>query len=137
MNHRIHSLILPIVAALLLAAASAGAASHRSPATNAEIEYLLARVTDSGYVFIRNGDEHEGPEAASHMRRKFEHFDDEIETTEEFIEKSSTLSLLTRRAYQVRFPDGSQTETAGWLLGELAAYRVERDDAAAATPPDR
>lgn len=138
MNQRIHSSVLPILAALLLAAAVPVAAeSHRSPETNAEIEYLLARVTDSGYVFIRNGDEHDGAEAASHMRRKFDHFDDEIETAEEFIEKSATRSLLTRKAYEVRFPDGTQAETAAWLLGELAAYRAERDDAAVATPPDR
>ena len=132
------ALLLPVCAALMLAAAlPAGAAEHRSPETNAEIEHLLARVTDSGYFFIRNGDEHDGAEAASHMRRKFEHFDDEIETAEDFIEKSATRSLLTRRAYEVRFPDGTQTETAGWLLGELAAYRAERDDAAVATPSVR
>ena len=138
MARLLHAVPLPLIAALILGAAMpAGAAEHRSPATDAEIEYLLARVTDSGYVFIRNGDEHDGAEAASHMRRKFEHFDDEIETAEEFIENSATRSLLTRRAYEVRFPDGTQTETAAWLLGELAAYRDERDGAAAATPTDR
>ena len=138
MSQRIRSPLLPIIAALLLAAAVPVAAeSHRSPETNAEIEYLLARVTDSGYVFIRNGDEHDGAEAASHMRRKFDHFDDEIETAEDFIEKSATRSLLTRKAYEVRFPDGTRAETAAWLLGELAAYRAERDAAAVATPPDR
>jgi hypothetical protein len=138
MTRSLHALTLPIVASLMLVAAmAAAAAEHRSPETDAEIDYLLARVADSGYVFIRNGDEHDGPEAASHMRRKFEHFDDEIETAEEFIEKSATRSLLTRRAYEVRFADGTQTETADWLLGELATYRAERDEAAVATPPGR
>jgi hypothetical protein len=137
MSRGLAASLLPFAALLMLAAATpAAAAAQRSAETDAEIEYLLATVADSGYVFIRNGDEHDGAEAASHMRRKFEHFDDEIETAEAFIEQAATRSLLTRRAYEVRFPDGTRTETAAWLLGELAAYRAERDEAAA-TPPDR
>jgi FPC/CPF motif-containing protein YcgG len=66
------------------------------------------------------------------MRRKYEHFDDEIVTTEDFIERSATRSLITRRAYEVRFPDGTQMETARWLRDELAAYRAEHDGRAAA-----
>ncbi len=123
----LRALLSVLLASLALAAGTAGAA-ERSPETQAEIDYLLDRVASSGYVFIRNGDEHDSAEAADHMRRKYEHFDDEIDTAETFIEKSATRSLLTRRAYEVRFPDGSQAETAEWLLGELAAYRDSRAD---------
>lgn len=102
---------------------SASAADTPSPEVQAEIDFLLQRVADSGYVFIRNGSDHESVEAAGHMRRKYEHFEDEITTAEEFIELSATRSLITKRAYQVRFPDGEERETAQWLLGELADYR--------------
>lgn len=133
MARDIHTFLSAVAALLLLAAATPlDAAEHRSPATDAEIEFLLARVTDSGYVFIRNGDEHEGPEAASHMRRKFEHFDDEIVTTEDFIDRSATRSLITRRAYEVQLPDGTRLETARWLRQELADYRAGRSAHAAA-----
>lgn len=119
--------------ALLLALTGAQAADGaRSAETQAEIEFLLERVESSGYVFIRNGDEHTSGEAADHMRRKFEHFDDEIVTTDDFIDRSATRSLITRRAYEVRLPDGTQTETASWLREQLAAYRAERAESAAA-----
>ena len=108
---------------LFLLLTSATAADTPPPAVQAEIDFLLQRVADSGYVFIRNGSDHESVEAAGHMRRKYEHFEDEITTAEKFIELSATRSLITKRAYKVRFPDGEERETAKWLLGELADYR--------------
>jgi hypothetical protein len=121
-----------LVAALAAAGLALAEPAARSAETQAEIDFLLERVADSGYVFVRNGEEHGSAEAAAHMRRKYEHFDDEILTTEDFIERSATRSLITRRAYEVRFPDGTQMETARWLRDELAAYRAERDGHAAA-----
>jgi hypothetical protein len=123
-----------LVAGLLLAVGAAGEPA-RGAATQAEIEFLLELVAGSGYVFIRNGDEHDGEAAAAHMRRKYEHFDDEIVTTEDFIDKAATRSLITRRAYEVRLDDGTELETARWLRDELAAYRAERDSQAEA--PER
>ena len=131
-------LTIPVLLAVVTWAASLSPAAaepaHRSPETQAEIEFLLSRVTTSGYVFVRNGDEHDGAEAASHMRRKFEHFDDEVRTAEEFIEKSATRSLLTRRIYEVVFPDGTRSETARWLLDELAAFRAAEAATTASAP---
>lgn len=131
------ALLRPLVLAALLLmlplpTALAGEASARSAETQAEIDFLLARVADSGYVFIRNGTEHGSAEAASHMRRKYEHFDDEIVTTEDFIDRSATRSLITRRAYEVQLPDGTRLETARWLRQELADYRAGRSAHAAA-----
>ena len=115
-----------LVAGLLLTAIAA-ASPARSADTQAEIDFLLALVAGSDCVFIRNGDEHDGEEAAAHMRRKYEHFDDEIVTTDDFIDKAATRSLISRRAYEVRLPDGTQMETARWLREELAAFRARRD----------
>jgi hypothetical protein len=115
-----------LVAGLLLTAIAA-ASPARSAETQAEIDFLLALVAGSDCVFIRNGDEHDGEEAAAHMRRKYEHFDDEIVTTDDFIDKAATRSLISRRAYEVRLPDGTQMETARWLREELAAFRARRD----------
>ena len=58
------------------------------------------------------------------MRRKYEHFRDEIGSTEEFIAYAATKSLVTGRAYRVQCPGEAPRSSADWLLGELEAYRA-------------
>lgn len=96
------------------------------PQVRTEIDYLLNRVQASGYVFIRNGKEHDGTDAAEHMQRKFEHFldDGDIETVDDFIDRAGTKSLITGREYLVRLPDGTEIPTAQWLRAEIAARRT-------------
>jgi len=108
---------------LVSGTALAGDAEAPNPSVQAQIEYLLERVEQSSYVFIRNGSEHTGPEAAKHMRRKYEYFagKGEITTVEDFIDLAGTKSLITGREYAVRLPDDSVVPTAEWLRGELEA----------------
>ena len=95
-------------------------------ALEGEIEYLLARVNNSSYVFVRNGDDHDSADAARHMRRKYEHFDDKgrIQSIDDFIELAATKSMITGKPYMVRFPDGSEMPTAEWLRNEIDAFRA-------------
>lgn len=88
------------------------------------IDYLLRQVAESNYVFIRNGKDHDSEDAAKHMRRKFEHFADEIATPEQFIDRSATKSMMTGKRYRVRFPDGKEMDTADWLREELTEFRA-------------
>lgn len=101
------------------------AAADDAANLEAEVEYLLARVADSGYIFIRNGNDHDSVDAAKHMRRKYEHFRDKgkIGDIDEFIELSATKSMLTGKMYMVRMSDGSEIPTANWLHDEIDAYR--------------
>lgn len=93
--------------------------------TQAEIDYLLERVEGSGYIFIRNGSEHESAEAARHMRRKYEHFLErgKIASVDDFIDMAGTKSLISGREYRVRMPDGTEVLTARWLRAEIEARR--------------
>ena len=104
-----------------------GDSASLSAATTAEIEYLLDRVSGSEYVFVRNGSDHPGPKAASHMRRKYEHFlkKGEIADTEDFIDLAGTKSLMSGSPYTVRLDDGREIRTADWLRSELQAYRAK------------
>ena len=108
--------------ALLMATSPAIAVGSE---TDTEIQFLLTRVSDSGYVFVRNGKDHSAEDAADHMRRKYKHFEDEIKTPEQFVEFAATKSMMTGRRYRIRFSDGTEMDTADWLLGELAAFRSE------------
>jgi hypothetical protein len=96
------------------------------------VQILLTRVSESGYVFIRNGKEHNARDAAKHMRRKYEHFEDEIETPEQFIEFAATKSMMTGRRYRIRLADGTEMDTSDWLLDELAALRRDESTSLAA-----
>lgn len=104
----------------------AGTASASQPAgVTVEIEYLLAYVQQSECLFIRNGDPHAPDNAAAHIRKKYEHFKKKIATTDDFIKRSATGSLMSGKPYQVKCPPDNQlVATADWLRGALKAYRA-------------
>ena len=112
-----------LIAVILLFAGTQSMAGDHS--LDASIQFLLTRVSQSGYVFIRNGKEHNSRDAAKHMRRKYEHFVDEIETPEQFIERAATKSMITGRRYRIRLTDGTEMDTSDWLLEELASLRSD------------
>lgn len=114
----------------LMTPALAGAEDPLGAAARAEIDFLLQEVERSGELFIRNGKEHDGQEAARHMRRKFEHYlgKGDIHSAEDFIRLAGTGSLISGRPYRVRLEDGSEIETAVWLNEALAAYRARAAD---------
>jgi len=91
------------------------------------IQYLVNYVSGSGLTFIRNGSEYTSSEAAEHMNRKYQHFKDDIETPEKFIELSATKSLLTGKPYLVVDGQGERLRVSDWLRAELATYRARSE----------
>lgn len=89
----------------------------------ATCEHLISSVANSGLTFIRNGNRAGGDKAAQHIRRKYEHFQEQITTPEEFIELTATRSLMTGKAYEVMLPDGQRMPLKDWLLRVLQTYR--------------
>ncbi|MEL7451394.1 MAG: DUF5329 domain-containing protein [Pseudomonadota bacterium] len=113
-------------ASVLLASvfAAVAVAAAPPPEVVAEIDHLLAFVEGSECVFLRNGDAHEPADAAKHIRRKYDHFKKKIDTTDDFIKRSATGSLMSGKPYQVKCPPGDEVQlTAEWLRAELARYR--------------
>ena len=92
----------------------------------AVIAHLLEYVATSDVVFIRNGKEHSAADAADHIRKKYNHYKDRIETPEDFIRLSATKSMMSGKPYTIRLPDGTVVATKEWLEAELARYRVSR-----------
>ncbi len=87
------------------------------------IEYLLKFVEESECVFIRNGREHDSKKAARHMKRKYEHFKDEIKTPEDFIRLAGTRSTVSGKPYEVRLKNGKEELSSSWLQKALEDYR--------------
>ena len=99
----------------LVALASAAALAGPSPALEKRIEAIFAEVEASGCEFLRNGKAHDSEEAARHMRRKYEHFADDIDSVDRFIELAGTRSLMSGKPYTVRCPGEPERPTADWL----------------------
>ena len=92
-------------------------------ADDPEIEYLLDTVAQSEHQFLRNGEAHAGPEAADHLRKKYEYRSDDIDGAEAFIEQAASGSWLSGQPYRVQMADGNSELTRDWLSARLAEYR--------------
>ena len=113
---------LPVMLCLLLLVA--GASVARQPASLQQtIGHLLDTVNQSGLTFNRNGESYTASEAANHMHNKYEHFQDEINTAEDFIRLCATRSLVSGKPYTLVGSDGREMATADWLTRVLSEYR--------------
>ena len=108
------------------------AESAAQPESAAAIEYLLGSVAASDLQFMRNGKAHAGAEAAEHMRRKYKHFEDRIQSADDFIDLAATKSMLSGKKYTVRTAVGEMA-TADWLHAVLADYRSAVDSSLEST----
>ena len=88
-----------------------------------EISHLLNFVKNSSCKIIRNGKAYDGNKAVTHIQKKYDYFNDDIETTEQFVELSASKSTLSGKYYTVICGDAQPLRTKDWLLEELRNYR--------------
>lgn len=91
-----------------------------------KIAFLLQEIENSEAIFIRNGKEHTGKEAAEHLRHKLKiaekpHLfaDKRNISLEDFINKVAARSSLTHKAYLIR-EESHEMEAREWLYKKLA-----------------
>ena len=88
-----------------------------------EINHLLDYVKTTKCIYIRNGDRHNGPDAMNHIKRKYDYFEDDIHSAEDFIRLSATKSTMSGKKYHIKCPGQPEVESGQWMLDELARYR--------------
>jgi hypothetical protein len=96
------------------------------PATvQAEIDYLLQHVEESGCDFNRNGIWYSGKRARAHLTLKYQYLvdHDQINTTHDFIDQAASRSSMTGISYQIRCDGSAPVDSSRWLLDALAVYR--------------
>ena len=98
------------------------------------VAYLTDQVARSDLTFIRNGEPYSGTEAAKHMHRKYDHFRDEIQTAEDFIDRAATRSLFSGEPYVVVTAAGERLPTAAWLRTLLRECRAARQASSPVQP---
>ena len=113
--------LLFVTVVLLLASARVAVAQNAELDTT--IQHLIEFVKQSDVQFERNFSSHDSLEAARHIEKKYQHFKDQIDTPEKFIELCATRSLVTGKQYQVVIADGEALPASEWLNLELARYR--------------
>ena len=96
------------------------------PEQKPEVEHLLEFVGQSDCIMVRNGEEHVGEKAVSHIQIKYDYFKDKITTTEEFIEYSATKSTMSGKYYTVRCPKQEEIRAQDWLMEELTVFRAKQ-----------
>lgn len=116
-----------IASGLMLILLSAPVA-RAEPAVNVQIEvsFLLGYVDGSGCQFYRNGTWHNAKEAQTHLRDKYRWLKarNQINSTEDFIQKAATQSSFSGTAYAVTCQGGASITSRQWLNDELARLRT-------------
>jgi len=94
--------------------------------TASEIAHLMNYVKKTECTYIRNGTEHSGVDAAAHIQKKYDYFNDkgQIKTAEDFIRLSATKSTMSGKKYMIACPGEAKVESGKWLLAELKRFRT-------------
>jgi hypothetical protein len=95
------------------------AARERLEGERDKIAALLDDLASTKAVFVRNGTEYSGTDAADHLRRKLKAAGENIRTAEEFIDLLATRSSASGEAYLVR-DGGNEQPSAEWFRDRLA-----------------
>jgi hypothetical protein len=92
--------------------------------TNKEVEHLLEYVGLTSCKYERNGEMYSGQKAVEHIKKKYDYFIDDIETTEDFIKYSATKSKMSGKHYKIHCTNEPVVKSSAWLLAELERYRA-------------
>jgi len=95
-------------------------------ASKNEIEHLINYVKNTDCLYERNGTKHKGYEAVEHIRKKYEYYEDDIESTEDFIRLSAQKSTMSGKPYKVHCEGEPVVTSENWLLKELNRIRTHK-----------
>ena len=104
-------------------------AARQTEDLDSTVRHLITYVKESDVTFERNASRYTGAEAAQHINKKYQHFKDDIDTPEKFIELCATGSLVTGKPYFIVTEQGEQLPSSKWLNTELAVYRLRNEHA--------
>jgi Family of unknown function (DUF5329) len=91
-----------------------------------EVNLLLSYIGGSGCEFYRNGTWSDSKKAQTHLRDKYNYLvaGNQINTTEDFIERAATESSLSGQPYKVRCNGSAPVSSKQWLRDELTRIRA-------------
>jgi len=112
-----------LVASFVVLVLFPGVLNAREDTEKKRIDFLLFSVENmKGAKFIRNGAEHDGKEAAAHLRMKLQKAGDKVQTADDFIRLCASKSFLSGKPYTIRFPDGKTVNSDRYFREKLKEY---------------
>jgi hypothetical protein len=88
-----------------------------------KIEFLISSVENlKGAKFIRNGTEHDGKEAAEHLRMKLQNDVGKVKTADDFIRLCASKSYISGKPYLIRSSDGKTIQSEKYFREKLKEY---------------
>jgi hypothetical protein len=113
-----------IITAFVILVLFSGAVSARDNIEKKKIDFLISSVENlKGAKFIRNGSEHDGKEAANHLRMKLQNAGGKVQTADHFISLCASKSFITGKPYMIRFSDGKTTKSEEYFREKLKEYK--------------
>jgi hypothetical protein len=111
-----------MVTAFVILALFSGAVSAQDNIEKKKIEFLISSVENlKGAKFIRNGSEHDGKEAAEHLRMKLQNAL-VVQTADDFIRLCASKSFITGKPYMIRLSDGKTIKSEEYFREKLKEY---------------
>lgn len=111
-----------VVLAVVLALFS-GVVNAQDNIEKKKIEFLISSVENlKGAKFIRNGTEHDGKEAAEHLRMKLQNDAGKVNTADDFIRLCASKSYISGKPYLIRSSDGKTIKSEQYFREKLKEY---------------
>jgi len=111
-------------AAFVILALFSGTVSAEDNIEKNKIDFLISSVENlKGAIFIRNGEEYNGQEAAKHLRMKLQSAL-VVQTADDFIRLCASQSSLSGKPYLIRLPDGKVIKSEEYFREKLKEYKL-------------
>ena len=90
-----------------------------------KIDFLISSIDHLKEAkFIRNGTEHDGKEAAEHLRMKLQNAGGRVQTADDFIRLCGSFSSISGKPYLIRFSNGSTIKAEQYFRQLLKEYNA-------------
>jgi hypothetical protein len=114
-----------LVAAFLILALFPAAVNARDNIEKKKIEFLISSVENlKGAIFIRNGSEYDGKQAAEHLRMKLSNAGGKVQTADDFIRLCASQSYITGKPYMIKLSNGKTIKSEKYFREKLKEYHL-------------
>lgn len=112
-----------LVTSFVILALISGVVKAQDNIEKKKIDFLLSSVENmKGAKFIRNGTEHDGKEAAEHLRMKLQKVGGKVQTADDFIRLCASKSFISGKPYMIRSSDGKTINSEQYFREKLKEY---------------
>jgi len=112
-----------LVASFVILALFSGLVNAQDNIEKKKIEFLICSVENLKWAkFIRNGTEHDGKEAAEHLRMKLQNAGSKVQTADDFIRLCASTSYISGKPYLIRSSDGKTIKSEQYFREKLKEY---------------